>query len=196
MTGIQINDEVARRANRRVIYGSIAQIDGLSQWTDEQIVDLAFVAHNDMRNAHQAIDFPTTYPGLSRKVPGVTTTLVIDNTAYISSSMGGGPFLYIPNGNTQGSRFTNPDPAHPCPAVQDALARCQARSVNLSGHRTGASCGEPMAALAFCATHNQQPLTNAKIVTITGKASYKILAPCGNPAGQLVRLSLPIVRGM
>lgn len=53
----------------------------------------------------------------------------------------------------------------------------------MSGHRTGASCGEPMAVLAFCATHNQRALTNAKIVTITGKKSYKIVAPRGNPQG-------------
>ena len=149
---------------------------------------MAFVAHDDMRKAHGAIDF-SNYPGLSKKVPGVTTTLVVDNTAYISSTMGGGAYLYLPNGNTGSdqSRFTDLDPAHPCAgAVQDALTRCQANSVNFSGHRTGASCGEPMAALAFCATHVQRDLRDAKIVSIIGKSNYKIVVPCGNPNGQLV----------
>ena len=152
---------------------------------------MAFVAHDDMRRAHQAIDF-ATYTGLSKKVPSVTTTLVIDDTAYISSSMGGGPYLYRPNGNTGAdqARFTDLDPDHPCAGpVQDALTRCQLNSIAI-GHRTGASCGEPMAALAFCATHNQGDFSNAKIVSIMGKTTYKIVAPCGNPAGELVSPSL------
>jgi len=154
---------------------------------------MAFVAHDDMRRAHQATDF-ATYIGLSKKVPGVTTTLVIDDTAYISSSMGGGPYLYRPNGNTGAdqARFTDLDPDHPCAGpVQDALTRCQLNSIAI-GHRTGASCGEPMAALAFCATHNKGDFSNAKIVSIMGKTktTYKIVAPCGNPDGKLVSPSL------
>jgi hypothetical protein len=183
---VRINDDVARREQKRVVFGSIATIKGLSEWANEQIVDMAFVAHDDMRAQHKSIDFASTYPGHSAKVPGVTTTLVVDDTAYISSSMGGGPYLYVPNGQKTGSRFTELDPLRPRGAVQDALTRCQVNSINLSGHRTGASCGEPMAALAFCATHNQRSLINAKVVTITGKSTYKIVPPCGDLKGELV----------
>lgn len=168
--------------------GSIATIQGLSGWSDEQIVDLAYTAHAAMIEQYET-DY-VKYSGLKRKPPGVTTTLVVDNTAYISSSAnGGGSFLYLPNGNKDGSRYTELNPAHPCEdPVKAALIRCQTRSVNPTGHRTGASCGEPMAALAFCATNNQRNLDNAKIVTITGKISPKIVPPCGDPDGILVSL--------
>ncbi|KAF2166026.1 hypothetical protein M409DRAFT_23754 [Zasmidium cellare ATCC 36951] len=131
--------------------------------------------------------FPS-FAGLGKKAPGVTTTLIVDNTAYISSSANSaGTFLYLPNGNREGSRFTQLNPAHPCKgSVEQALTRCQLRAVNSdTGHRTGASCGEPMAALAFCATNNQRSLDNAKIVSITGKDKYKIVPPCGHPDGHL-----------
>lgn len=143
-----------------------------------------------MRNTYE--DDHKKFGLAKNKPPAVTTTLVVDNTAYISSSANGaGSFLYLPNGNTRGRRFNELDPAHPCTGpVQDALVRCQAKAVTLgSGHRTGASCGEPMAALAFCATNNQRDLANAKIVTIVGKTAGKIVPPCGNPAGHLVRPS-------
>jgi hypothetical protein len=149
---------------------------------------MAFVAHDDMKKAFKATAF-ASYMISKPKQPAVTTTLVIDNTAYISSSMCGGPYLYRPNGNTGANqaRFTDLNPDHPCAGpVQDALTRCQL--TNIVGHRTGASCGEPMAALAFCATHNEGDFSNAKIVSIIGRAetSSKIVAPCGNPDGQLV----------
>lgn len=164
--------------------GSIAQIDGLSEWSDEQIADLAFVAHEGMLAEYQTSVLPRGLKG-----PGVTTTLVVDNTAYISSSASaGGSFLYLPNGNRQGWRFTHLNPAHPCTGpVQNALLRCQAKAVNFgTGHRTGANCGEPMAALAFCATNNQRNLVSAKILTIVGKERPKIVPPCARPDGQLV----------
>jgi hypothetical protein len=121
----------------------------------------------------------------------VTTTLVIGNTAYVASSLPGGAYLYLPNGMKEGSRYTHFDPAHPCDGpVAGALRRCQLNTIELTGHRTGASCGEPMAALAYCSTNIQHDFSNAKIVSINGKTpeTYKSVAPCGNPDGELVRL--------
>lgn len=107
--------------------------------------------------------------------------------------------------------FQSTDPKHPCKqgklpllnalllhwsslarlsdvyhTVQKALVDCEAIYPNENlklnvGHKNGASCGEPMAAMAFCATHSQGTLEGAKIVTITDrgpKNDLEIVAPC------------------
>ncbi|CZT25184.1 uncharacterized protein RCC_10913 [Ramularia collo-cygni] len=130
---------------------------------------------------------------LNKKQPFVTSTLVVDNTAYISSSLKGGPFLYLLNGETDPnkSRYTDLNPKLEITEVQRALTRCQLakfteEGVN-PGHRTGANCGEQMAALAFVTTQSQRSLKGAKIISIQGKKDNASVAPpCGDPKGNLI----------
>lgn len=170
----------------------------------------AFVAHDDMLKAYKATD-RSAYPGLSTKSPSVTTTMVIGDTAYISSSLTGGGYLYSPvmikDGDGKAvTRYENIDPKHVCTkressstvtstssrshitiAVVDALSRCELRGVNFGGHRNGANCGEAMAALAYCTTNDAATFAdgNTKIVSIKGKSpdKYAVIAPCAGPGG-------------
>lgn len=111
-----------------VVYGSIVQIPGLKDWTDEQIVDLAFQAHLGMLNKFQIEsrnykkNWPNRVGDFPETRPKVTSTIVIDNTAYISSSVVGGYYVYKdqnprPNAywyNLNVARFDQTDPQHPC----------------------------------------------------------------------------------
>lgn len=189
MIEVRINDDLAARQSRSV-FGSIVKIRGLQDWGNDRIVHLAKVAHEESKRAHKSINFPVKYPGLTDKSPGGTTTLVVGDTAYISTSVGGGSYFYVHNGNTRGSRFTHFHPHHQCGVVTNALKACQEVSFDKSGHRTGASCGEPMAALAFCLTGSRDSRQDAKIVTVTGKTSEKIVPPCGRPGESRVSFVL------
>ena len=72
--------------------------------------------------------------------PRVTTTMVVDNTAYISTSLKGkGSYIY----DLSLSAVKN---NHPCEGpVLDGLRRCQQTSIDVEGrtqlHRTQAKCG-------------------------------------------------------
>ncbi|KAF2113967.1 hypothetical protein BDV96DRAFT_600715 [Lophiotrema nucula] len=187
---IQLNSALATNANK-VVFGSVVQISGLRHWTDGQIVHLAIQAHKAVNAKCMETftdDFKKKNPNLSTTKPRVTTTMVLDDTAYISSSLTGGPYLYIPEVNPKSDepRFKQLDPLHPCDGpVKDALLACQVHSVAKSGHRTGASCGEPMAMMAFCATRNVGNLNGAKILTIMGRDNPDIIPPCVNPGATL-----------
>lgn len=155
-----------------------------------------------MKAAHLAFDFaqlPVTQGigASAKKVPAVTSTIVVDDTAYISSSMKGGSFLYLPavqttvfgNGNRNCYKQLDPNVVKEVSdgAVWKALRDCQTMALNAQhgslGHRNGGSCGEPMAAMAFCATHVGRDLKDAKIVSINDNG---VVAPCADPAGKLV----------
>ena len=102
--------------------------------------------------------------------PAVITVIVTGHSVYLSFSLKGGEsFLYIPNANTQDNRLKwTPgvlDPARGTSVVTQALLNCQAKSTNNSGHRSGANCGEPMAAMAFVQTNPGGKLDGAKVVT-------------------------------
>ena len=140
---------------KKVAYGTVAQIDGIAQWTDEQVLDLAFQAHKASREAHEDYKRKKQYKSLGdNSLPAVTTTLVLDNTAYIYTSMKGGPYLYSP-GYREDYKAGRPvalRPDHPCEPfsgeVFTALRRCQLQAADNAGanvkpraHRTGASCG-------------------------------------------------------
>lgn len=72
--------------------------------------------------------------------PSVTTTMIVDNTAYISTSLKGkGSYIYDP----ALSLIKN---NHPCEGpVLDGLRSCQERSLDVAGntriHRRQAHCG-------------------------------------------------------
>lgn len=131
------------------------------------------------------------------QLPTVTTTLVVDDVAYISSSIKGPAFLY-------NMRHENPPHWHAedllsekCEGiVKDGLLYCQAKAKpDLSsnaigvGHNTGASCGEVLALLSFCKSGRQPkvvlPTANTKIIAIrdakdeNGKTYAEIAKPCG-----------------
>lgn len=191
--------------------GSIATITDLADWKDEEIVDLAHKAHQAVRSEWRLK--AKTIDRINRKHlqeridqgklkledirdqprPDVTTVLVIDNTAYISSSMRGGSFLYRPKPVWTPSN----EPRHVAvlrnnlvcrKEVVSALTACQTKARakgKLSGHRTGASCGEPMAMLAFSTTTTQKNIeeSGARIVSVKDKSlgseTSKIVPPCG-----------------
>jgi hypothetical protein len=126
-----------------ISYGLIVQIKGLEDWEDKHILDLAFVAHEKFLTQF-AIDLTVerpTGPGLNRRdSPRVTTTIIVDDTAYISTSLKGkGSYIY----DLSASAIKN---NHPCEGpVLDGLRRCQQRPINVDGktsmHRTQAKCG-------------------------------------------------------
>lgn len=229
------------------MFGSIVEIDGLDKWSDKQVAELAFQASAAVKKEFDdnfddiALDYKNQHKHKYLKPaeklwPQVTSTLVIDSTAYISTSMKGeGIYLYdpanyaAPKGDPQwvSLRATN----NPCrKEVVQALQRCQMKSpakfkelnkeqllearkaakeaakkaaeeagdafddeewennnpekdVPSSGHRTGASCGEPMAALAYCTTGSGKKIAeaNAKIMSVdyTHNKSPRYAAPCG-----------------
>jgi hypothetical protein len=227
------------------VFGSIVVIDGLDTWNNNQIAELAFRASDAVSVAFEESSpaIRAAYQKRHRRAkvldrdifPVVTTTLVVDNTAYISTSIKGtGTYLYKPASRSvpdgQPRHVTLKGDKNPCRAeVIEALERCQLRSpskfkemreeareqanstakelaekagktfdekaweeenkdekkgaIKASGHRTGASCGEPMAALAYCTTGSQKRLSeaNAKVMAVDrplfGKARYA--NPCG-----------------
>lgn len=141
----------------RVVYGTIIQFDDLPQWEDKHTVDLAFKAHEAVEEQFdEDQQDQKTYRGMTRKqLPVVTTTLVVENTAYIFTSMKGGSYLYDPGDLEAQKHGQDVDlPAdHPCRhaggEVFEALRRCQMQAVDTAGsnvqrraHRTGASCGK------------------------------------------------------
>lgn len=134
-------------------YGTTVHIDGLSEWEDKHIVDLAFAAHvkyEDQFFKDTQPKSPNRIPGLSRSKtkPTVTTTMVIDNTAYIATSLeaGGASYLFGSVGNDWKNHMAGmhiPE-THPCNGntVIDGLRRCQAMAVETDrGHKFQANCG-------------------------------------------------------
>ena len=131
-----------------------------------------------------------TYPGLIK--PGVVTVLVKGRSVYISSSLaGGGSLIYEPNEAETGSSRWKPgvfkQPSHSL-TVNRALLACQAFALNGAGHRTGANCGEPMAALTFVKAAPSQDIERARIVTWGnflrdkgGKKVAGVMNPCFTP---------------
>ena len=94
-----------------ISYGLVVQIAGLSEWEDKHILDLAFVAHEQFLIQFEKDDKAKRYksPSLSAKDrPRVTTTMVVDNTAYIATSLKGkGAYTYdIPRSTIKDN--------HPC----------------------------------------------------------------------------------
>lgn len=169
----------------RVAWGTQLQIEGLSDWTNEQIVHLAGVAHQKMIKAHKANTWDRTQVKgkTTDGPPTVTTTLVFDNTAFIASSVKSPEsFMYVTDGK---NRFMELHADAPCNgAILTALNNC--RTAQGFGHLTGAKCGEIWAAQGFCNTRTNRSLKGARIVAInmdkTDKQNPKpqVVDPCGS----------------
>lgn len=76
--------------HQRMAWGTQWQIEGPGDWSDGEIVHLAMVAHERMLEVYEADqevmrDDYKISKKIRKKVPNVTTTLIVDNTAYISS---------------------------------------------------------------------------------------------------------------
>lgn len=179
----------------KVVWGSNAHISSLNDWSDAEIVHLAMVAHEDMVEAHGNVRWGSEHSKVPlnarQKEPGVTTVLVVDNTAYISTSAKGGQFLYFREGSA--NRYKQLDPSRPCHGtVQTALLNCQARTAEGWGHRTGASCGEIWATLSFCNKGSERDLDGARVVTVNTKRKTditQIAHPCGDESDPKVNPS-------
>lgn len=187
---IKMNEGLGK--NNQWAFTSIAQFrDNIrTTWTDAQLVGLAAQAFEDATTAFD--DLKSSVKG--RKRPQAMAALAINTTVFFSSSVQGGSFLYNPNIDAQNRQNYIPGNLKTqtnCQLVQEALMACQARSTNASGHRTGASCGEPMAAVMFCKDDPQfADLRNARIVTwgfsrnpMTGEQTTGVMVPCKQEAG-------------
>lgn len=111
------------------------------------------------------------------------SVIVKGHSVYISSTFAGGSsFLYIPNANTDDNKqkYTprNVNQASDAGVLEWALMQCQVASTSGAGHRTGANCGEMMAAMAFVRTSPTGVLDNSLVVTW---GRYKALVDQGNP---------------
>lgn len=152
---IKLHRELLKDGN--IAFGSIVQIEGLKNWSDKNIVQLAFAANEGVGKPFQAslraiADAMNRWPGRVRR-PMVTTVVIIDNTAYISTSMRGESYLYALR-NKNEPYFTTLQTER-CPeALKKALGTCQLKAAphygQQPGHRTGGNCGEPVALLSFC----------------------------------------------
>lgn len=152
MTDIQLNKSLFESSSQKVSYGTVIHIDGLRDWRDGQVLDLAFAAHTKFLQQFRldVTEGPNRIIGLSRKKdkPSVTTTFVVDNTAYIATSMKGrgGSYIYdVSNNNPdddmagvhikESHKFDN--------AVFDGLRQCQACAVDTDrAHKNMANCGK------------------------------------------------------
>lgn len=183
---------------RKLLFGSVVEIRGLSQWSDEQIVDLAFVADEAVKTAMDSfLDTPdlVDLEFLAHTKPPTTAVLVVDNTAYISTSMKGGTYLYAPLTNAKKeSIYRDLDRDKARFAVLEALEACQFAVTTpyiQLGHRNGASCAEIMALLAFVQENGDAYPTNARVVTLVDKKNGGVVIeePCKNGRPVSVRFN-------
>ena len=98
---------------------------------------------------------------------------------------GGGSYIYDPNPGPNDKKYIPGVLAKPTDddIVARALKACQVATIAEAGHRTGANCGEPMAAMAFTRTNKNKTLKGAKVVTwgSWGKNQNKqfgVMNPC------------------
>ena len=97
------------------------------------------------------------------------TAIVTGHTVYFSTTVqGGGSLQHISNQNCPYKATWTPGDQIPRSGralVSKALQACQLLASDNSGHRTGGSCGEVMAAMAFCTVNPNGSLVRAKVVT-------------------------------
>lgn len=95
------------------------------------------------------------------------SAMAVGNEVYLSTTLKGPAFMY-----NDTIRNTVDDSV--VEEVALALKRCQVESHDgNTGHRTGAACGEPLAAQQWCATNKDVRLKDQKAVVVTwGKWSY------------------------
>ena len=124
------------------------------------------------------------------------TVIVKGHSVYISSTLtGGSSFLYIPNANDPKYTPGNINQAADAGVLEWALMQCQVASTSGAGHRTGANCGEMLAAMAFVRTNPTGVLDKSPVVTwgrrrapndqgrLTGPYLFEVMDPCRTDQG-------------
>jgi len=97
----------------------------LSDWTDEEIVGMAYVARDAVLDEHKKMVQENIGVRSSKDRPSTTSTIIVVNTAYITSSMKAGPrgsYLYLPDlpaTTIRGQHCREP--------LRTALANCQTK---------------------------------------------------------------------
>lgn len=174
VTDIQLNKSLFESGPGKISYGTTVHIGGLRDWSDGQVLDLAFAAHTKfLRQYDLDTNGPDRVDGLRSKKdkPSVTTISIVDNTAYIATSLKGrgGSYIYdVSNNNPkddmagvhikESHNFDN--------AVFDGLRQCQAYAVDTDrAHKNMANCGK----------HHAQTFT--WISTYTEKENLWLLLP-------------------
>lgn len=93
--------------------------------------------------------------------PYTIAALAVGKEIYFSTTLQGPAFMYT-------DKIRNTVDDHVAEEISFALKRCQSQSYDgVTGHRTGAACGEPLAAQQWCSTNKQLKLSeqNARVVT-------------------------------
>jgi hypothetical protein len=164
------------------VWGAALPIPNADKLTNGQIVDLAFTAHQAMRENNDARPGLTQSKALAQ-LPTVITVVVSGNYAYISSSLKGGPILYSkteqvkPDGGPDGKKYWK-NPNNLCPAaITDGLRQCNKPMPNddqtIVGHTNGGACGEVMVAWMMCEMIQDARSHPARVVAV----EYKPVTP-------------------
>jgi hypothetical protein len=178
---------------KKLVYGSIVTIPGLSTWPDGKALDLAFEAYQGMVDKHKNGRPPG---GNFKDQPNAVTVLFTGDTAIISSSTKGpGSLLYegFIDGTNEAT-VTPPTGKRPnwgtlktgvCPdVILDGLKKCEKTTPiqETMGHQNGGACGEVMAALALCSEPGPWPQKDVRIVAVALNNKAKrvtVKEPCG-----------------
>jgi hypothetical protein len=111
------------------------QIEGLSEWSYEEIVDMAYVARDAVLVEHMKEVEGSLGIRKSKDRPSTTSTIVVGNTAYITSSMKAGQkgsYLYLPDVPATTLRTQ-----HCREPLRTALANCQLKRFEITKYDEG-----------------------------------------------------------
>lgn len=125
---------------------------------DKSIAAVAKAAYNELIDD---LNEDRDEPLADTHKPYTMAALAVGKEIYFSTTLIGPAFMY-----TDKIRNTVSDAV--AEQVSLALKRCQVQSHDgTTGHRTGAACGEPLAAQQWCATNKHLDLTkqNARVIT-------------------------------
>jgi hypothetical protein len=165
----------------------------MGTWPDDEVVDLAFEAHEGMRDAYRTF----ALDGSSIKAPPTAITVVqLGDTAYIASSVKGGKSLLYDSfvQNKKQGTISPPPGKRPfwgdlktgvCPgALLDGLRKCEKLTPldEKMGHQNGGACGEVMAAWAMCNDGGPWPQSGVRVVAVASQFKSDVVSikePCG-----------------
>jgi hypothetical protein len=179
------------------MYGSVVTLKPGSNPKDGEIVHMAFVAYQAMREQLAKDMASSTYSkSLMKKVsrgngPTVMTALVKGDHVYLASSMKGSGLLYdattkdvfVPGNNAPASYWQNLK-SGVCPAqIQEGLKECGflvKGTSHLVGHQNGGSCGEVMAGWAACDNPPSAHTGPSRVVAVKSVGGKMMIEdPCG-----------------
>jgi hypothetical protein len=179
------------------VYGSVVTLKPGSNPQDGEIVHMAFVAYQAMREQLAKDMVSSTHSkSLMKKVsrgngPTVMTALVKGDHVYLASSMKGSGLLYdattkdvfVPGTGAPASYWQNLK-SGVCPAeIQEGLKECGflvKGTSSLVGHQNGGSCGEVMAGWAACNNPPSAHTGPTRVVAVKSVGGKMMIEdPCG-----------------